>query len=109
MARPRVLILDEPCAGLDPVAREHFLQFLDRLGRAAGAPTLILVTHHVEEITPVFTHALLLRAGRVTASGPVEDVLTSRHLSAMFGSPVSLSHSGSRWHLAIRSRTRRLM
>jgi len=109
MSRPRVLILDEPCAGLDPVAREHFLQFLDRLGRAAGSPTLILVTHHVEEITPVFTHALLLRAGRVTASGPADSVLTSHHLAVMFGSRVLLTRSKSRLRLAVRSRTRRLM
>src|SRR2546430_16605157 len=62
MARPPVLILDEPCAGLDPVAREHFLQFLDRLGRKRSAPTVVLVTHHVEEIMPVFSHVLLLRS-----------------------------------------------
>jgi len=109
MARPRVLILDEPCAGLDPVAREHFLQFLDRLGRAPGSPLLVLVTHHVEEITPVFTHALLLRAGRVTASGPVRSVLTSGNLTALFGSRVTLSRSPHGLRLAVKSRTRRLM
>src|ERR1019366_10829615 len=70
IARPRLLILDEPCAGLDPVAREKFLSFLDRLARRRGAPALVLVTHHVEEITPAFTHALLLRPGRVVAAGP---------------------------------------
>ena len=53
MAKPRVLILDEPCAGLDPAAREHFLDFIQRLGQTGNAPTLILVTHHVEEIMPV--------------------------------------------------------
>src|SRR3989440_12073369 len=63
MPNPPVLILDEPCAGLDPVAREHFLRFLDRLGRRKNAPTLVLVTHHVEEIMPVFSHALLLKTG----------------------------------------------
>ena len=52
MARPQLLILDEPCAGLDPVAREHFLQFIERLARRRGSPTLVLVTHHVEEIMP---------------------------------------------------------
>src|SRR6185312_1610828 len=61
MAKPRLLILDEPCAGLDPVAREHFLAFLQRLGEQSDAPALILVTHHIEEIMPAFTHALLLR------------------------------------------------
>lgn len=109
MARPRLLILDEPCAGLDPVAREHFLQFLDRLGRQPGAPALVLVTHHVEEITPVFTHALLLREGRVAAAGPRSEALTSRNLSTMFGVPVTLTRKGGRHALTVRSRTRRVM
>src|SRR5688500_5600320 len=56
MAKPSLLILDVPCAGLDPVARERFLLFIERLGRARNAPTIVLVTHHVEEITPVFSH-----------------------------------------------------
>src|SRR5436190_16351183 len=68
MAKPRLLILDEPCAGLDPVAREHFLAFLQRLGTQRGAPALIFVTHHVEEIMPAFTHALLLREGRIVTA-----------------------------------------
>jgi len=61
MAKPQVLILDEPCAGLDPAAREHFLKFIQRLGAHKNSPTLVLVTHHVEEITPAFSHLLLLR------------------------------------------------
>ena len=97
MGRPPVLILDEPCAGLDPVAREHFLQFLDRLGREHGAPTLLLVTHHVEEIMPVFSHALLLRAGRVHAMGEKTTVLRSAALSAAFGARVTLTRSGGRY------------
>src|SRR5262249_14825269 len=67
MARPRLLILDEPCAGLDPVAREKFLRFVHALARRRASPALVLVTHHVEEIMPAFTHALLIRAGRVLA------------------------------------------
>jgi iron complex transport system ATP-binding protein len=105
MARPRLLILDEPCAGLDPVARENFLRFIDELARRAGknrnrrAPALVLVTHHVEEITPAFTHALLLRGGRVLAAGPRETVLTSQNLSATFGAPLRLVRSGDRYRL----------
>jgi iron complex transport system ATP-binding protein len=105
MAKPRLLILDEPCAGLDPVARDHFLQFLERLGRSAHAPALVLVTHHVEEITPVFTHALLLRTGRVTASGPVRKILISAHLSEVFGAEVSLRRHVGRLALSVRGRT----
>lgn len=101
MADPRILILDEPCAGLDPVARELFLGFLDRLARRPDAPTLVLVTHHVEEITPVFTHALLLREGRTVASGPVGRALTSATLGRMFGHPVRLGRASGRFHLRV--------
>ncbi len=99
MARPRLLILDEPCAGLDPVARERFLQYLERLVRRASSPALVLVTHHVEEITPAFTHALLLRRGRVEAAGPRRQVLTSARLSATFGTALRLRRSGPRYAL----------
>jgi iron complex transport system ATP-binding protein len=101
MSRPRLLILDEPCAGLDPVAREHFLQFLERLARHPGSPAVVLVTHHVEEIMPVFTHALMLAGGRVTAAGSRERVLNSRVLSQMFGSPVRLGKRRQRLHLDV--------
>ena len=73
MAQPRLLILDEPCAGLDPVAREDFLTLVNRLAGRRGGPALVLVTHHVEEITPAFTHALLLRDGQVLAAGSPQD------------------------------------
>jgi iron complex transport system ATP-binding protein len=99
MTRPRLLILDEPCAGLDPVAREHFLDFLQRLGTRRGAPALIFVTHHVEEIMPVFTHALLLRSGRVLASGEKGAVLTSAHLSKTFDAPLRLAGRQTRYVL----------
>src|ERR1700679_905222 len=92
MARPRLLILDAPCVGLDPVARENFLAFLQRLGSRKTAPALILVTHHVEEIAPVFSHALLLRGGRTLASGRKDAVLTSANLSQAFGARLRLIH-----------------
>jgi len=104
MARPRMLILDEPCAGLDPAAREHFLQFLQRLGRGENAPTLVLVTHHVEEIMPVFSHLLLLKAGRVLASGGKRATLTSENLTAAFQAPMQLSNAGGRYGLKLGSR-----
>jgi iron complex transport system ATP-binding protein len=90
MARPPLLILDEPCAGLDPAAREHFLDFLQRLGRRRSSPTLVLVTHHVEEIMPAFSHLLVLKAGRVLASGRKRDVLTSKVLSLAFDTRIRL-------------------
>jgi iron complex transport system ATP-binding protein len=90
MARPRLLILDEPCAGLDPVAREEFLRLVEALAQRRRGPALVLVTHHVEEITPSFSHLLLLRSGRAVASGPRRGVLTSANFSAAFGAPVRL-------------------
>lgn len=99
MARPRLLILDEPCAGLDPVAREHFLAFIDRLGRRRNAPALILVTHHVDEIMPVISHALLLRAGRVLAAGVKSHALTSKAISQAFDAKLRLAVRAGRWEL----------
>jgi len=103
MARPRLLILDEPCAGLDPVAREKFLVDLERLARRRSAPALVLVTHHVEEITPAFTHALLLRRGKVHAAGRRQRVLTSANLAATFGAPLRLVRRGARLGLRVAS------
>jgi iron complex transport system ATP-binding protein len=101
MAHPRLLILDEPCAGLDPAAREHFLQFINRLGARPHAPTLVLVTHHVEEIMPVFSHVLVLRSGEVLATGRKQEVLTSRTLSATFGAPMRLRKRAGRYGLEL--------
>jgi iron complex transport system ATP-binding protein len=109
MARPRLLILDEPCAGLDPVAREHFLEFIQRLGSKPSAPTLLLVTHHVEEIMPVFTHGLMLRGGRSLGAGPLADVLTSAKVSALFGGRVRLSSSHGRWNMRVQSPSKRIV
>ena len=97
MAKPHVLILDEPCAGLDPAAREHFLQFLQRLGAQKNSPTLILVTHHVEEIVPVFSHVLFLKGVGVLASGKKSEVLNSRTLSAAFAAQIKLQRSHNRY------------
>ena len=102
MARPRVLILDEPCAGLDPAAREHFLQFIQRLGRNRNAPTLIFVTHHVEEIMPVFSHVLLLKEGSVLAAGRKTALLSSRNLSEAFKARIKLETVSRRYSLTVR-------
>ena len=102
MASPRLLILDEPCAGLDPAARELFLRFLERLGRRRGGPTLVLVTHHVEEITPAFNRALVLRGGKVLRSGATRTVLSSALLSEAFGMPARARRIRGRYLLEIR-------
>jgi len=109
MAKPRVLILDEPCAGLDPAAREHFLQFLQRLGAQQNSPALVLVTHHVEEIMPVFSQVLVLQAGGVLVAGKKADVLNSRNLSAAFGAKMRLQWSRRRYALEVSLKTRAFM
>jgi iron complex transport system ATP-binding protein len=92
-----LLILDEPCAGLDPVARQNFLGFLQRFGARKDSPPIVLVTHHVEEIAGFFTHALIMKDGRPLSSGPISTTLTSANLSEAFGAPVTLRrHRGSR-------------
>ena len=109
MANPRVLILDEPCAGLDPAAREHFLQFLQRLGAQKNSPTLVLVTHHVEEIMPVFSRVLILKDGRVLAMGENPDVLNSKNLSTAFGTQMRLHQTGNRYALTVTAKSRAMM
>ena len=109
MAKPRVLILDEPCAGLDPAAREHFLQFLQRLGTQKNSPTLILVTHHVEEIMPVFSSVLILKDGRVLATGKKPEVLDSKNLSTAFGARMRLQRTGNRYALTVTVKSHGMM
>ncbi len=99
MAQPRVLILDEPCAGLDPAARELFLNFIQRLGKKKNSPTLIFVTHHVEEIVPVFSHVVLLKTGGVLAAGKKADVLNSQNISCTFSSRLRLRRTQGRFGL----------
>jgi iron complex transport system ATP-binding protein len=109
MAKPRVLILDEPCAGLDPAAREHFLQFLQRLGARKNSPTLVLVTHHVEEIMPVFSHLLVLKNGKVLAAGKKSAVLNSKNLSSAFAIQMKLQRTENRYALAVTGKSGTMM
>jgi iron complex transport system ATP-binding protein len=97
MTDPELLLLDEPAAGLDLGGREALLRMLTRLADDETAPVQVLVSHHVEEIPPGITHALLLRAGRVLAAGPVEQALHSASLSAAFGLPLRVLASDGRW------------
>ena len=90
--RPALLVLDEPCAGLDPGARESFLSSVGSLAADKSGPAIVLVTHHVEEIRPWITHAMLLREGRTATTGEVNSTLTSENLSRVFGMPCELCH-----------------
>nr|WP_240746690.1 ABC transporter ATP-binding protein [Cryptosporangium phraense] len=97
MTDPEVLMLDEPAAGLDLGGREDLVRRLSTLARDPYSPALILVTHHVEEIPPGITHALLLRKGAVVAAGPVESALTAETLSSTFGLPLRLDQRDGRY------------
>lgn len=100
---PQLLILDEPCAGLDLVAREQLLNTLEDLGRAPDSPTMIFVTHHLEEVMPVFTHALILEGGRCMAQGTKEAMLNSDLLSDTFGIDIEVVEEGNRYWARVRS------
>ena len=104
MTDPEILLLDEPAAGLDLGGREDLVSTLSVLAMDEMSPATVLVSHHVEEIPPGFTHALLLRAGKVVAAGPLERVLTEEIVSTTFGMPLTLLHEDGRW--AARRRTR---
>jgi iron complex transport system ATP-binding protein len=96
---PPVLVLDEPTTGLDVVARSHFL---DRLATIARGPaTILLITHHAEEILPAIGRVILLDRGRVAFDGPKEEALTAERLTGLFGSPVRVSERQGWYSLAV--------
>jgi iron complex transport system ATP-binding protein len=97
MTDPELLLLDEPAAGLDLGGREDLVARLAELAMDLDAPVSILVTHHVEEIPPGFTHLMLLADGGVVAAGVLEDVLTSENLSAAFGQELAVQRAGDRY------------
>ena len=105
MTDPELLLLDEPAAGLDLGGREELVARLTDLAADPDAPALVLVTHHVEEVPPGFSHCLLLSEAQVVASGLLPDVLTSENLSAAFGQSIALDVVDGRY-FARRLRTR---
>ena len=97
MTDPELLLLDEPGAGLDLAGRESLVETLSEIVADEYAPATVLVTHHLEEIPPGMTHAMLLKGGKVVASGPIDGVLTDEHMSEAFDLPLTVTHSGGRW------------
>ncbi|RUR00653.1 ABC transporter ATP-binding protein [Labedella endophytica] len=97
MTDPELLLLDEPAASLDLGAREELVGLLSGFARADDSPAIVMVTHHVEEIPPGFTHALLISGGGIVASGPLSESLTSDTLSATFGLPIVLEERDGRF------------
>lgn len=102
MADPEILILDEPCGGLDLIERENLLQTIEQIAQAENGPTLIYVTHHVEEILPCFSHVLLMKDGKNIEANARETVLTDELLSDFFGREISLQIERERAWVAIK-------
>jgi len=102
MARPELLIFDEPCAALDLPGREEFLTILTKIAERRR-PNMIYVTHRIEEIPPGFTHALLLKEGEMVGSGAIDDVLTDGKLTSCFGVRVKVSRWRNRYYALVGS------
>jgi iron complex transport system ATP-binding protein len=101
MAQPLLLVLDEPCAGMDPGVRERFLAWLDKALDDPTSPTVVLVTHHIEEIVPGFANTLVLSSGRIHSSGPTDQVVTRETIETVYGTRLSRLETvgGRRWPL----------
>ena len=102
MSRPGLLILDEPTSGLDLPARERLLATIDAILTDDDAPTILLVTHHVEELPAATTQVILMRDGRVCQAGPPGDVLTSATMTAAFDYPIEVTRGGDRFVARVR-------
>lgn len=98
MTDPELLLLDEPAGSLDVGGREDVVELLNQFAAWEGAPAMVMVTHHLEEIPPAFTHAMLLREGKVMTAGPIADVITSEHVSEAFGRNLVVTNTAGRYH-----------
>lgn len=101
MTSPKLLILDEPCTGLDIFAKEQLLADIDSLSKSADSPTLIYVSHHTEEILPIFQHTLLMRRGEIHSCGLTSEILTEENLSDFFETPIKSYKEDGRYTLKI--------
>jgi iron complex transport system ATP-binding protein len=97
MAAPFLILLDEPCAGLDPQARETFLSWLHAFGSGKKTPGLIYVTHHLEEILPIFRQTLILKEGRRMACGTTVDLLRPATIKKLYGLSVRVVKNKGRY------------
>ncbi|WP_216827823.1 ABC transporter ATP-binding protein [Alkalihalobacterium elongatum] len=104
MGNPQLLILDEPCNGLDVYSRENLLDTIEALTRVEDGPTIIYVTHHIEEMVQGITNAVLLKDGKIVAQGKKEEVISAAHLEATFNVPLKLTWENDRAWIAINKR-----
>lgn len=101
VSNPKLLVLDEPCSGLDPAARVRFLRDLEHMATRPDAPSVLFVTHHIEEIGPWITHVLLLKDGKVMAQGTQQETITSENMTALLGCRCEAHFVGPRRQLRI--------
>lgn len=101
MVNPYVVFLDEPCNGLDPIARAEFVGFMNEISLSKKIPAMVLATHHIEEIPQSFTHALVLKDGAVLASGKIDDIINSHTLSTAYGAKVKVFKRSGKFFLKI--------
>lgn len=104
MVAPKLLILDEPCTGLDFLSKEQLLHTINKMAKEQQT-TILYVTHQIDEILPIFTHTLLLREGRSFSQGPTEKQLTAERISNFCDTPVEISQKNNRYFLDLRSKT----
>ena len=99
MAAPLLILLDEPCAGLDPCARETVLSAIQRVAESKDGTSLVLVTHHLEEIMPAFGHLLVMREGKVVHSGPKDSAITGQFIADLYDAPAAriIQQNGRYW------------
>lgn len=97
MTKPYLIIFDEPCAGMDPRARETFLASLEEFGKQKKIPSLIYVTHHIEEILPMFSRTLVLKDGEVLHAGETRSVLKRNLLEELYGVSLSIMKRKGRY------------
>jgi iron complex transport system ATP-binding protein len=102
MNSPKLLILDEPCTGLDIFARESFLSLIETIGSSDDSPSLLYVSHHIEEILPLFGNTLLLKEGRIHSSGKTENILTGKNLTDFYGKNVEVMQINKRTSVHIK-------
>ena len=106
MTEPYLIILDEPCAGMDPGAREAFLSSLLSIGKNGGHPSLVYVTHHLEEILPVFKKTLVLKDGKVIMDGHTDEIVTPEAIEQLYGVCVQIvKRNGRYWPIPDEQRT----
>ena len=100
MSDPELLILDEPCTGLDIFSREQLLKTVDELSKTENAPTLVYVTHQIDEILPAFSHSLLMRRGEIHSQGSTVDLLTTENLSDFFETGIECKKANDRYAIS---------